>query len=124
MRGTIGGVAERIVMLKTQKQREARQQQMRERMQAPLEVAFDEHFTVQELAARWKLSRRTVQRIMEKELDVVRLGEERSGKRRHVTLRIPASVARRVYLRLTGKVEASKKKQSGFKPCLVKRSRA
>ena len=111
-------------MLKNQEQREARQKQMRERMQAPLEVAFDEHFTVQELAASLKYSRRTVQRIMEKEPGVVRLGEERPGKRRHFTLRIPASVARRVYLRLTGQVEAPvKKKQARFKPSLVKRSR-
>jgi AraC-like DNA-binding protein len=112
-------------MLKTQKQREARQQQMRERMQAPLEVAFDEHFTVQELAARWKLSRRTVQRIMEKEPGVVRLGTKVPGKRRHVMLRIPASVARRVYLRLTEEEKASaEKKPARFQPSLLKRSRA
>jgi AraC-like DNA-binding protein len=110
-------------MLKSQEQREARQQQLRERMLAPPEVAFDKHFRVAELAAMWKLSRRTVHRILEKELDVVRLGNERPGKRRHFTLRIPASVARRVYLRLTGKVEAPEQKQVGFKPSLVKRSR-
>jgi hypothetical protein len=112
-------------MMKTSEERAERQQQMRERMLAPLEVAFDEHFTVQELAAKWKYSRRPVQRIMEKEPDVVRLGEERPGKRRHLTLRIPASVARRVYLRLTGQVEdPADKKPARFKPSLVKRSRA
>jgi hypothetical protein len=113
------------MMLKNSEERDARQQEMRERMQAPMEVAFDEHFTVQELAAKWKLSRRTVQRIMEKEPDVMRHGEERPGKRRHLTLRIPASVARRVYLRHTRQVEAkAEKKPARFKPSLVKRSRA
>jgi hypothetical protein len=112
-----------LITLKTPEQREARQKAMRERMETPREALFEEHFTVRELADMWKLSRRTVQRIMEKEPAVVRLGEDRPGTRRHYTLRIPASVARRVYLRLTGKAEKPvEKKTARFKPSLVKRS--
>jgi hypothetical protein len=92
-------------MLRSKEQRVARQDEMREHKQAPREVAFDEHFTVQELVALWKLSRRTVQRIVEKHPGVVRIGTERPGVRRHFTLRIPAAVAREIYLELTGEVE-------------------
>jgi hypothetical protein len=66
------------------------------------ETPFQEHFTVQELADIWKISRRTVQRVAEKEPDIVRIGEAKPGVRPHFTLRIPAHVAKRIYLRLTG----------------------
>jgi hypothetical protein len=114
-------------MLKTMEEREARQEEMRQRMQAPpQEVAFSEHFTVQELAATWKFSHRTVQRLAEKQPDVVRLGVAMPGKRSHFRLRIPAHVARRMYAMLTGQTEkpAEKKLPAAFQLGLVKRSRA
>jgi hypothetical protein len=99
---------------------------MRERQDGPREVAFDEHFTVQELATIWKLSRHTVKRLVERDPDVVRMGEKKPGVRAHFTLRVPAHAARRIYQQLTGKIErpAEKKPPARFKPSLVKRSRA
>lgn len=104
-------------MLRTREQREARQKEMREKLP---EVPFEEHFTIQELADLWKLSRRSVQRIVEKEPGVVRLGQERPGVRRHFTFRIPASVAWRIYQRMTGEIEpAERKPPVRFRPSLL-----
>lgn len=114
-------------MLKTAEQREERQEGLRQRMAAPPETLFAEHFTVQELAALWKLSRRSVQRLVDKEPDIVRLGEEKPGKRRHLTIRVPAHVARRIYQKLTGaetEGPAEKKPPVRFASSLVRRSRA
>jgi hypothetical protein len=111
-------------MLKNMEEREARQEEMRERMQTPREVPFDEHFTVLELAGIWKLSRQTVRRIVENEPGVVRLGEDRPGVRRHQTLRVPASVARRIYLRLIGEEPAEKTPPTRFRPSLIRRRQA
>ena len=118
-----------VAMLRSREQREARQEEMKVALTTPTisrEVAFEEHFTVQELANFWKLSRRSVQRVVAKQPGIVRLGTVRPGKRPHFTLRVPASVARRVYAILTGEIEkpAEKKPSSRFKPSLVKRSPA
>lgn len=65
--------------------------------------AFSEPFyTVEELAALWKLSDDTIRRLFRDEPGVLVLGrEKRPGKRRHMTLRIPESVALRVLSRLS-----------------------
>lgn len=54
--------------------------------------------TPQEIASRWKVSPKTIQRWFIDEPGVVALGEEdrRDGKRQYVTLRIPESVVQRV----------------------------
>ena len=66
-------------------------------MQVPA-PAFEEQFTSKELAARWKLSEDTIRRLFQDEPGVFRLGAAmRRGKRGYQTLRIPASVAARVY---------------------------
>jgi hypothetical protein len=112
-------------MLRNEGQREAQQEAMRERMETPREVAFEEHFTVQELAQIWKLSRRTVQRRVEKDPEVIRIGTEKPGVRRHYTLRIPVHVARRIYQSLTGQTEepVAEKPQARFRPSLLRRKR-
>lgn len=66
--------------------------------------AFAEHhYTVDEIAQCWTLSRDKVQRIFQGEPGVIVLEGQgaRFGKRRHRTLRIPASVAERVHRRLS-----------------------
>ncbi len=67
-------------------------------------TALEEHFTVKELAAAWKLSQDTVLRMVRDEPGVLKINE-RSGRllarkmKRppRVSLRIPASVARRIH---------------------------
>jgi hypothetical protein len=61
--------------------------------------ALEQHFTLPELAQRWHLDYKTVQRWFENRDDVLRFGHEhRPKKRRHVSIRVPASVAEKVYL--------------------------
>jgi transcriptional regulator GlxA family with amidase domain len=63
--------------------------------------AFEKHFSVRELAASWGLSERTIRRMFAGEPGVVSWGRDESrSKRAYKTLRIPESVAQRVYRRL------------------------
>jgi hypothetical protein len=58
------------------------------------------HYSVKELAKTWGLSQAKVRRMLQNEPGVLRFGVEKKGhKRAYVTLRIPASVAERVYRR-------------------------
>jgi hypothetical protein len=70
-----------------------------------LEPGFaEQHYTVPQLAEMWHMAPATTRRRFENEPGVLRLGEGRlrKGKQRsYVSLRIPASVAERVYRRLT-----------------------
>jgi hypothetical protein len=62
---------------------------------------FERHFSPAELAELWSLSEDTVRRIFEREPDVLIFqNPERNTARRRRTLRIPQSVAERVYCRL------------------------
>lgn len=61
----------------------------------------DQHFTLAELAAAWKISHEKARRLFQHEPGVVRFHRASArGKREYNTYRIPASVARRVRLRL------------------------
>ena len=70
---------------------------------AARESFAERHYTVDDIAKCWQLSRDKVQRIFQNEPGVVVIeGDGAShGKRRHRTLRIPASVAERVHRRLS-----------------------
>ncbi len=58
------------------------------------------HYSVKELAKSWALSQAKVRRMLRNEPGVMRFGVEKKGHQRaYVTLRIPASVAERVYRR-------------------------
>ena len=60
----------------------------------------ERHFSVQELAKHWGLSATKVRRMLRNEPGVLRFGAEKKGhQRQYVTIRIPASVAERVYRR-------------------------
>ncbi|HKD78916.1 MAG TPA: hypothetical protein VKH81_04435 [Candidatus Angelobacter sp.] len=67
------------------------------------ETACEErHYSVNELAILWNLSKQTIRRLFQDEPDVVRIGEQEvRHKRAYVTLRIPESVVRRVHQRLS-----------------------
>ena len=64
-------------------------------------VTFAEHhYRVKELAALWNLSPAAVRRLFRDEPGVLRYGRPKKGHQRdYASLRIPASVAERVYRR-------------------------
>ncbi|MDO8430782.1 MAG: hypothetical protein Q7S58_00080 [Candidatus Binatus sp.] len=64
-------------------------------------VAFERHFTVEELAEVWAMSEDFVRRLMLREPGVVVFFRQQPGRRVYRTLRIPASVASRVHQRMT-----------------------
>jgi len=66
--------------------------------------AFNEpHYTVDQIADMWNLSRDSVRRIFLSEANVLRISRPGNRyKRSYVTLRIPESVANRVYRRISG----------------------
>lgn len=60
----------------------------------------ERHFSIRELAESWGLSPAAIRRLFRNEPGVIRFGKENKGHRRdYVTLRVPASVAERVYRR-------------------------
>ncbi|MEX2264554.1 MAG: hypothetical protein WD696_21545 [Bryobacteraceae bacterium] len=60
---------------------------------------FERHFSPQQIAELWGLDESTVRRIFQDEPGVLKIGKSgrRDGKRDYVTLRIPASIVRRVH---------------------------
>lgn len=67
---------------------------------------MERHYTVAELAEAWHLGWATIKLWFMDEPGVIKFGPgklHRGRKRTHVTLRIPESVARRVYRRRTGR---------------------
>ena len=64
---------------------------------------FERLYTPAELADLWVLSIDTVRRLFEKEPGILVLSLRRPGRRQYRTLRIPLSVAERVYRRLTSR---------------------
>lgn len=61
---------------------------------------LEKHYEVNDLAAKWSLSDDSIRRIFRAEPGVVRW-VRKGGRRPYVILRIPQSVAERVYRRLT-----------------------
>jgi len=60
--------------------------------------AFEKHFTVDELSALWHLDQATIRKLFRDAPGVLRVGHgETRNKRGRVHLRIPESVATRVY---------------------------
>jgi hypothetical protein len=68
----------------------------------PSSRSGEKHFAPADLAERWNLSQDTIRRMFENEARVLIFeNAERSSRRRRRTLRIPESVAERVYCRLS-----------------------
>ena len=68
-------------------------------------TALERHLTPQELADLWNLHPSKIRRMFENESGVLRIGEPsrrvgRTLKRSYHTMRIPQSVAERVYKKL------------------------
>jgi hypothetical protein len=67
---------------------------------------LERHYTVDELGKAWHMSPRTLRKWFAGEPGVIQFGAgklNKSRKRVHVSLRIPESVARRVYRRMTNR---------------------
>jgi hypothetical protein len=67
---------------------------------------MEQHYTLAELAKAWHVSRPTLQRWFRNEPGVIRYGSDRLKKgrqRTHLSLRVPESVARKVYRAYTGR---------------------
>ena len=65
------------------------------------DLSTERHYSIQELAALWNLSEKTVRKLFENEPGVIEVGSGESRfKRTYVTRRIPESVAQRVHRRL------------------------
>jgi hypothetical protein len=63
----------------------------------------ERHYKVSELAEMWSASEDTIRRWFEDEPGVLKFGSKgERGRRRRLTLRIPESVAARVYGRMAG----------------------
>jgi AraC-like DNA-binding protein len=64
-------------------------------------TAFEDHYTVQEIAEKWHLSETAVRKLFRHEPGVIKIDSPESRfKRGYRTLRVPASVAERVHARL------------------------
>jgi len=61
---------------------------------------FERHYSIRQLAAAWNLSRDTVRREFLKELDIIIIYRPRRGVRIYRVIRVPETVAKRVYARL------------------------
>lgn len=64
-------------------------------------TTFERHYSVEELAEMWQMSDDFVRRLFLRESGVVAFYNQRPGRRVYRTLRIPASVAERVYRRMS-----------------------
>lgn len=69
-----------------------------------LDLFEEQHYTVKELAAKWKLSPEFVRQIVCNEPGVTEWVRQVTGKRRYRVLRVPKSVAERVHRRATRRV--------------------
>lgn len=67
---------------------------------------FEErHFTVPELASMWRLSREFVRQVVQHEPGVTEWVRQQPGRRRYRVLRVPQSVAERLYHRALGRAD-------------------
>jgi len=65
-------------------------------------VFAEQHYTVEEIAQMWKLSKDSVRRLFKDESGVLVLSpQNRKGKRSYSTVRIPSSVLERVHKKLS-----------------------
>ena len=64
-------------------------------------ICTEPHYTVEEIARLWSLSKDSVRRLFKNEPGVLAISpRRRRGKRAYVTLRIPLSVVERVHRKI------------------------
>ena len=62
-----------------------------------VEPFAEKHYTINELAAMWRLSGEFVRQLVQHEPGVTEWVRQRPGRRRYRVLRVPRSVAERIY---------------------------
>lgn len=68
---------------------------------------FEErHFTVDELSRTWRFSAEFVRQLVKDEPGVTEWVRQQPGRRRYRVLRVPQSVAERLYRRAQGRAES------------------
>jgi len=68
-------------------------------------AAIEKHYSVQELAEMWKLSKDTIRRLFRDEPGVIKINATPGRRKRsYVVLRLPESVVLRVHERLRQQV--------------------
>jgi hypothetical protein len=72
------------------------------------ESDFERHYTIRELSKLWHLSYEATRRLFVDEPGVLRVGGRlRKNRRGYQSMRVPASIARKVYRRVTGRHESA-----------------
>src|SRR5712692_989258 len=66
----------------------------------PIDTTFETHYRVADLAKMWSVSVTTVRTLLAGEPGIMRIPGQGGGKRAHVTVSVPASVAQRIHSRL------------------------
>jgi hypothetical protein len=75
---------------------------------------FEErHFTIRELSRMWRFSEEFVRQIVKDEPGVTEWVRQQPGRRRYRVLRVPQSVAERLYNKALGKAEEESRQRSG-----------
>lgn len=72
----------------------------------PIEPFAEQHYTVKELALIWRLSSEFVRQLVQHEPGVTEWVRQQPGRRRYRVLRVPRSVAERLYRKALGKASA------------------
>lgn len=84
--------------------------------QGVIEPFNERHYTINELAAMWSLSGEFVRQLVQHEPGVTEWVRQQPGRRRYRVLRIPQSVAERVYRRALSKASREAQDGVGYKP--------
>lgn len=67
----------------------------------------ERHYTINELASMWRLSGEFVRQLVQHEPGVTEWVRQRPGRRRYRVLRVPQSVAERVYRHALAKAQTN-----------------
>ncbi len=74
-----------------------------------IEMALERHYSVQEVAASWRVSEKVIRRVFNDEPGVIVFGNiiTTRSRREYKTIRIPQSVLNRVHIRLSSRSRAA-----------------
>jgi hypothetical protein len=71
-----------------------------------VEPFAEKHYTISELAEMWRLSSEFVRQLVQHESGVTEWVRQQPGRRRYRVLRVPKSVAERLYRRALSKARS------------------
>ena len=79
-----------------------------------IEPFAERHYTINELASMWRLSGEFVRQLVQHEPGVTEWVRQQPGRRRYRVLRVPQSVAERVYRRALSKAAGERESSVGL----------